>query len=208
MSGASPQLSYLLGRALLAKNDLKLARQQFELAVSGGYRAAKIELAALLVDDLAGPPDRGRAVALYEKAWRDGVPIAAFRLGQFYERRTAGVGETAADTHQPDPSRAWSWYQKGAEAGEANALARFGEREDESAETESSPMKRTALQLKAFASYAAAAERAQAEDWPDDIWRHWRYRRATLARLLAREGMMSQVAETYMTVRNPSQQGR
>ena len=46
--------------------------------------------------------------------------------------------------------------------------------------------------------YAAAADRARYEDWPDDAWKHWRYRRATLARLLAREGMMQQVADAYV----------
>jgi hypothetical protein len=57
-----------------------------------------------------------------------------------------------------------------------------------------------ALLLRAFRFYAAAAERAHDEDWPDEAWRHWRYRRATLARLLAREGMMSQVANAYTSV--------
>ena len=33
-----------------------------------------------------------------------------------------------------------------------------------------------------------------------DYPRHWRYRRATLARLLAREGMMQQVADAYGSV--------
>jgi hypothetical protein len=34
-----------------------------------------------------------------------------------------------------------------------------------------------------------------------EAWRSWRYRRATLARLLAREGMMSPVANAYTAVR-------
>jgi len=55
--------------------------------------------------------------------------------------------------------------------------------------------------LRAFRFYAAAAERAHDEAWPDEAWRHWRYRRATLARLLAREGMMDQIADAYMSVR-------
>ena len=45
------------------------------------------------------------------------------------------------------------------------------------------------------------------KDWPDDTWRNWRYRRATLARLLARDGMMSQVADAYMAVRDKGRQG-
>ncbi len=193
-SGAEPRLTYQLGRAMLAKDDQKSARRELELAVSGGYRAAQVDLAGLLVDPSAGPSDRARAVSLYEKAWRDGVPIAAFELGQLYERG-------------PDPSKAWSWYRKGADIGEPNALARFAERDETSAITENSPQKRNALLLNAFSSYAAAAERAQAEAWPDDTWIHWRHRRASFARLLARAGMMQQVADAYLAVRDNAGQG-
>ncbi len=63
------------------------------------------------------------------------------------------------------------------------------------------PLKTHALLLRAFRFYAAAAERAHDEAWPDEGWRSWRYRRATLARLLAREGMMGQVADAYTSVR-------
>jgi hypothetical protein len=52
----------------------------------------------------------------------------------------------------------------------------------------------------AFRYYAAAAESAKTEDWPDDVWKNWRYRRATLARLLARVGMMQQVADSYSQI--------
>jgi len=38
---------------------------------------------------------------------------------------------------------------------------------------------------------------AQARGWPDEPWSTWRYRRATLARLLARDGMTRQVDEAY-----------
>jgi TPR repeat protein len=186
-SGAAPRLSFQLGRSLLAKNDIEGAKREFELAVSGGYRAAQVELAGLLGDPSASPSARAQAVAHYEKAWRDGVPIAAFELGQLFER-------------EQDSTQAWSWYRKGADIGEPNALARFGERDDAAAFSESSPEGRHAYLLKAFASYAAAAERARAEGWPDDIWKHWRFRRATLARLLAREGMMLQVADAYASV--------
>ena len=55
--------------------------------------------------------------------------------------------------------------------------------------------------LRAFRLYAAAAERAHDEGWPDEVWRGWRYRRATLARLLAREEMMGQVADAYTAAR-------
>jgi hypothetical protein len=92
--------------------------------------------------------------------------------------------------------------QKGADVGEPNALARFAEREEGNAIAESDLSKRNALFLQAFRFYAVATERAHNEGWPDDAWRNWRHRRATLARLLAREGLMQQVAEAYTTARD------
>jgi TPR repeat protein len=188
----TPRLTYQAARALLAKSDEKGARQQLERAVAAGYRAAHVDLANLLVDVSAGMLDPDRAVALYQKAWHDGVPIAAYFLGHFYE-----VGVTGS---QPDLAKAWDWYQKGADAGEPHALARFAERAERQALAESDPEKTAGLLLHAFSDYAAAAERAHGEDWPDEAWRHWRYRRATLARLLARQGMMQQVADAYTQV--------
>jgi hypothetical protein len=74
-----------MGRALLAKHDVKGARQEFELATSRGYRAAAIDLAAVLQDQSARMLDRARSVTLLERAWNDKVPIAAYELGHVYE---------------------------------------------------------------------------------------------------------------------------
>jgi hypothetical protein len=84
--------------------------------------------------------------------------------------------------------------------GEPNALGRFAERDDANALTEKSLTGKDELLLQAFVSYATAAQRALDENWPDDAWRNWRYRRATLARLLAREGLMQQVADAYAAI--------
>jgi hypothetical protein len=46
------------GRALLAKSEVKGARQQFERAVSEGYRDARIDLANLLVERIRTPDPR------------------------------------------------------------------------------------------------------------------------------------------------------
>ncbi|HEY6620569.1 MAG TPA: protein kinase [Steroidobacteraceae bacterium] len=189
----SARLAYQWGRALWAKHDVPGARRQFEFAVSKGYRAAGIDLGNLLLDGNVGMFDPQRAVSLYEKAWREGVPIAAFALGQLYE---SGAGVK----FQADAAKAWEWYGKGADAGEPTALARFAERDEIDALAEKDPSKTDAHLLKAFRRYAAAAERAHDEDWPDASWRRWRYRRATLARLLAREGMMQEVAAAYYDV--------
>jgi hypothetical protein len=89
------------------------------------------------------------------------------------------------------------WYEQGVQAHEPNALARMAERAETAAIATGNSSQRKALLLTAFARYAAAAAVADSEAWPDNDWRHWRYRRATLARLLAREGGMQQVADVY-----------
>jgi TPR repeat protein len=193
----SSRFAYQRGRALLAGQDVQGAKRQFELAVSEGYRAARVDLANLLVDSSAGMLDPNRAALLYEQAWQAGVPVAAFALGQLYENGVRGPELAATVVRPTNSSQAWFWYQKGADAGEPNALARFAERDQRSAIAEADPQKRDALLLRAFSYYSAATERAYDEDWPQDAWRHWRYRRATLARLLAREGLMPQVAHAY-----------
>ena len=85
---------YQMGRALVAKGDMDGARRQFELALAKGYRAAQIDLAELLTRVSAVSIDTARAQALYERAWRDGVLIAAFDLGELYERRVATADGT------------------------------------------------------------------------------------------------------------------
>ncbi len=199
-SGHTARLDYQMGRALLAKGDVNGAKRQFELAVSNGYRVAGIDLAGLLVSVAASVPDPERAATLYEMAWRDGVHIAAFELGQLYEYGIRGPEAAATKLPKQDLRQAWFWYQKGADVGEPNALARFAERHENSALAQTDPSKRNAELLQALKLYAAAAERALEEDWPDDAWKHWRYRRATVARVLAREGMMQQVADAYGAV--------
>jgi WD40 repeat protein/serine/threonine protein kinase len=180
---------YQMGRTLAAAGDANGARQLLETAVAKGYGAARIDLAHLLASSPTGKPDIDRATLLYEQAWKEGVTIAAFELGHQHELRS-----------QPDLSKAWVWYQKGADAGEPNALAHFAERAEIAALTEPDPQKTNADLLNAFRYYAAAAQFAHEKDWPEDAWKHWRYRRASIARLLEREGMMQQVADAYREV--------
>ena len=59
---------------------------------------------------------------------------------------------------------------------------------------------RNAQLLQALALYATAAEHARLAGWPEEAWITWRHRRASLARVLARLGMMPQVAAAYSAV--------
>jgi WD40 repeat protein/TPR repeat protein len=199
-TGNSPRRHYESGRALFAKHDLRGAKRELELAVSQGYRSAQIDLAELLVDPSDEMLAPARAATLYEKAWQDGVPIAAFKLGQLYAHGVRDAHTAKKIGLAPDSAKAWMWYQKGADIGEPNALAKFAEREDANAVAEQLPAKKDALLLAAFSFYTAAAKQAHDEDWPDNEWKTWHYRRATLARLLAREGLMLQVAEAFAQV--------
>ena len=141
--------------------------------------------------------DIPRAVALYERAWKDGVLAAGFELGSLYERGARSPGPIGGYSQAPDATRAWSWYQEAADSGEPHALARFAERYDDAALTAENAASRATALLTAFARYASAAEKARHEDWPDGTWRNWRYRRASLARVLARDGLMYDAASTY-----------
>jgi hypothetical protein len=170
-----PRWVYEHGRALMAKGDLPGARRSFERAIDGKYRAASVDLAILLAQGDAA--DLAQAMSFLERAWADGVTHSAFQLGRLYEAHA-------------DLPRAWSWYERGAKAKDPYSLARLAEREAKAGRL-----------LESFKYYAAAAERARIEDWPDEIWAAWRYRRASLARILEREGRMQQVGDAFVAVR-------
>ena len=180
---------YEYGRALAGGNHAVAARAELEQALARGYRAAGIDLARLLTQPPASAADGARAISLLEHAWSQGATVAAFELGSLYER---GVVGAPADT-----ARAWSWYRRGADSAEPNALARYGQSEQEAARTASVALERRRHRLEAFKFYALAAERARREGWPDATWRSWRLQRASLARLLALEGGMPDVAAAY-----------
>jgi WD40 repeat protein/serine/threonine protein kinase len=179
---------YQSARAQMASGNLAAARREFEEAIARGYRAARVDLGTLLSDPAYKMVDVTQAKTLYERAWNEGVAAGAFQLGSLYERGG-------------DEILALRWYQKAADAGQPEALLRFAQRAETAAYGAADSAQRDRQLMKAFKYYAAAAERAGEEDWPDETWRNWRYRRASLARLLAREDMMQEVADAYDAVR-------
>jgi TPR repeat protein len=92
-------------------------------------RSSGIDLASALFVEPSNPAQANRALALDEKAWDGGVIIAAYELGRQYE---TGL-PNAQGQCRSDRVKAWTWYQKGADAGEPTAIARFGEREERAA---------------------------------------------------------------------------
>jgi WD40 repeat protein len=82
-----------------------------------------------------------------------------------------------------------------ASGGKAMQLANGARQAERQALAETSRSRRNARLLSAFRSYAAAVKEADSEHWPSDASRVLRYRRATLARLLARDGMMQDVVK-------------
>jgi WD40 repeat protein/serine/threonine protein kinase len=192
---------YQHGRAAMAKGDNPGAMRDFEQAAAQGYRAARFDLAALLLMPPTGRPQVARAISLYEQAWKDGIATAAFNLGNLYEQGVIDAGKQPQTLLAPDPGKASSWYESGTRADEPNSLAYAAERASRSALSESEVSGRDARLLESFKYYAAAVERARREDWPDATWKSWRYRRASIARLLARDGMTEQVAQAYQGAR-------
>jgi roadblock/LC7 domain-containing protein len=87
---------------------------------------------------------------------------------------------------------------------EPDRLARLGAEADEAAFRAATAADRNAHFLEAFRLFATAAARARDEGWPDEAWSGWRYRRASLARLLARAGMMTEVSDVYERIRGQS----
>ena len=188
-------------RALVAAGQPAAARSELEQAVSRGYRAARVDLARLLASQPSTTADAARAIALGERAWKDGDALAAFELGTIYERGVGRPGSGGGELLQTDEAAAWRWYRRGADALEPHALARVAELEETTAATATRASERDRHRLEAFKYYAAAAEAARREDWPDGAWRIWRLRRASLARLLALDGQMPQVASVFDAVR-------
>jgi eukaryotic-like serine/threonine-protein kinase len=184
---------YQLGRAYLAGNDPAAAQRELEAALADGYGSARIELAMLLADPRYGRADLERALELYQAAWEKGITVSGYELGELYAE-----GVTAGATHlASDSALAQRWYEKAAAAGQPQALARLAERAEGTARAVGDPAQRNALLLEAFSDYAAACEQAARGDWPDEAWRPWRYRRASLAHLLAHAGLTAQVAAAY-----------
>ena len=193
--------AYQLGRALMAGGNIREARRHFELAVKRNYRSAQVDLGNLLSQPLNQMLDLGRAMSLYEHAWKDGVAIGAFALAQLYEYGVTQANGPAKTLLAPDEARALTWYHMAAERGQPDALARLAERNANIAYSQTDRAKRNTYLLESLEYYAAAAENARQEDWGDGAWQNWRYHRASLARLLARDQLMQEVADVFERVR-------
>jgi hypothetical protein len=193
----TPRSVYQLGRARLAAGDRTGGLRALSDALAQHYPAAGVDLADQLLADSPNAETKASAVGLYQQAFEAGLSVGAVRLGQFYEARASdSVGGLEASK---DASLAWSWYQRAKSRGDPSALARFAEREEQDAVRAETSAARDRLWLDAFSDYAAAVTLARQQEWSEELWRNWRYRRASLARLLEQDGLMREVAQRYQS---------
>jgi len=157
-----------------------------------------VDLGLLLIDPAVKMLDSTRAATLFEQAYSSGILIGGFELAALYEHGILSEDGSAVQL-QPDAAKAWFWYRAAAKRHEPHSLARIAERAEQDAIANASSSS-NALLLEAFVLYARATENARQEGWPDTIWRTWRYRRASLARVLAAEHKMPEVARAYASV--------
>src|SRR5262249_983637 len=100
------RLLYQRGRILVASGDFPGAGRNFEQALAAGYPVAAIDLARLLSQPSARMLNITRAISLCEKAWSEGVAIAAFELGSLHETGVRQGPGTDAYLLDPDQSLA------------------------------------------------------------------------------------------------------
>ena len=125
--------------------------------------------------DARVPGELRAQIAWYSAAQVDPLPVL--------ERARLGLSQTDA--------------ARGSEVDGLNALGSAAQREELSTLAGTDAHARNAGLLTAFADYATAAELARLRRWPDGAWSHWRRRRASLARILALEGLLPQAAAAY-----------
>jgi len=201
----SARIDFEMGRTLLADGDMQGARREFEIAMDRGYAAARIDLADMLLGRSESLRDTKLGVSLLERAWADHVAIAADKLGSFYEYGVTVPERVASAKATQDDARVMQWYQRGAAADEPYALAHLAERAEFHSLNQSDATERNSDLLRAFQLYARAVKVAQSQGWPSEAWQHWRYRRASLARLLANDGLMQRVATAYAAILRENQ---
>ena len=189
---------YERGRVAVAKEQFTDALRWYTEAVAQGYRAALVDLAQLKTEPTAKLLDGTTAQQLLQQAWSKGVPVSAYRLGRLLE--AANENSTRIPGVIPDAAQAAEWYARGAAVHEPFALGELARRAEMSGLKVTSTAEQQRHWREAFVSYAQAAEFARRLEWPEANLRGWRYRRATLARLLGRDHLMPQVAIDFAEV--------
>ena len=124
---------YQHGRAELASGHFTAGEARFRSSFNRGLpgRGSRTRNAAVAT---VGCNARRSARDLALRAGLErGVTIAAFELGSLYEHGVSRAGTKDEPLLAPDEARAWSWYQKGADTREPNALARLAQRADSAA---------------------------------------------------------------------------
>jgi WD40 repeat protein len=174
--GALPEgeQDYLQGRALWAAGRSREAQSKFDAAWRAGYAAAGVDAALLRLDQERTDAARAGARSQLNQAWDKGVARAETELA----RLDGGNAEGEA------------WLRKAEAAGDPGAFALEGEWEDQQLLTIHDEFAQRPHLLASLNAYRQAVQIGDAAGWPEQTVRDWRFRRATLARMLAQRQQM------------------
>jgi hypothetical protein len=170
---------YLQGRALRAAGKTREAQSKFDEAWRKGYAASGVDAALLRIEQ-----DHTRSVlesarSQLKQAWDKGVARAGTELA----RLDGGTAEGE------------SWLRKAEAAGDPSAYALEGEWKDQRLLATHSDAEQLPQLLAGLKAYRQAAQLGETAGWPELTVRDWRFRRATLARMLAQRQKMHEAVQ-------------
>jgi WD40 repeat protein len=162
---ASGVWEFRSGRAQVAAGKVAEGEARLRASWRVGYLPAAVDLAAVLMRTDAG---HGEARAILEAAWARGLSRAGADLVRDH----------------PDPAL----LARVEAAGEPSAYALQGDREERASLAAAEPAVRRSHLERAMHAYEQAVRDAERQNFPEQTARDWRFRRATLARLLIGTG--------------------
>jgi hypothetical protein len=110
--------SVLLGDLEYDRGRYRDARKAYERAVQQGSTWAAYRLGYLLAHEKGGSSNGPRAVSLLQKAYSNGMVVAAAMIGAIYHDGSNGI--------PPDYRRSLFWFQRAADEGDGYSQAMIG----------------------------------------------------------------------------------
>jgi WD40 repeat protein len=175
---------YLQGRALWAAGKMTEAQLRFDEAWRKGHAASGVDAALLRIEQEHSDVTRASVRSQLQQAWTKGVARAGTELA----RLDGGNAEGEA------------WVRKAQKAGDPSAFALEGAWEDQHLLATQGDAQQLPLLLADLKAYRQAVQLGEAAGWPEQTVRDWRFRRATLARMLAQRQKMDEAVQAIASV--------